>query len=424
MNLLFILIALFLLLFVFLRQRLFLYFFFFCYVWLYNYWWYSDDVVIRAGSLNIYLSDVLILAAAICVLINTLKSSNTHARSKLDTSMILFFIWLVICVLRGVPTWAWSAFGEARFLISSILYFTVAPTITDMTEFRRFLKVSGYIIVCYFIYLMAWRYVIQFQGNIVDLIHSRIMGTDTALNMVCVVIFIVTFWLNEELNRFKTRFVLVAILLTFSILLGARTGIIALSFSLFFTIVVNRQGLKLKPYFFMALTLIMIIITVRYFGLTSQGESLSITEEGGLSFYTEEGRESGTAAWRLSGWETLIWQTINENPILGEGFGGYFDIFDPIFKGVPPHNDWLLIFAKMGLIGLVLFANVVFQFYKIGFNYIKKYNDRLLTVYMKALMSIFLAGLVGGTFFFFFPFMWIVAGLQTALVNATKTNEY
>lgn len=407
----------------FLNQRLFLYFFFFCYVWLYNYWWYSDDVVIRAGSLNIYLSDVLILAAAICVLINTRKSRNTRARSKLDTSMILFFVWLVICILRGVPTWAWSAFGESRFLISSILYFIVAPAITDMTEFRRFLKVSGYIILSYFVYLEAWRYVIQFQGNIIDMIHTRIMGPDTTLNMVCVVIFIVTFWLNEELNRFKTRFLLIAILLTFSILLGARTGIIALLFSLLFTILANRPGLKLKHYCFMVLTLIIIIITARHLGLTLQGESLSM-EEGGLSFFTEEGRESGTTGWRLSGWETLIWQTINENPILGEGFGGYFDLFETIYKGIPPHNDWLLIFAKMGLIGLILFANVVFQFYKIGFNYIKKYSDRLLTVYMKALMSLFLVGLVGGTFFFFFPFMWIVAGLQTALINATKTNEY
>jgi hypothetical protein len=36
---------------------------------------------------------------------------------------------------------------------------------------------------------------------------------------------------------------------------------------------------------------------------------------------------------------------------------------------------------------------------------------------MKALLAIFFIGLVGGTFYGFYPFVWIAAGLQSALVN-------
>jgi hypothetical protein len=73
---------------------------------------------------------------------------------------------------------------------------------------------------------------------------------------------------------------------------------------------------------------------------------------------------SGTLDWRVSGWQTLVSDAIARGPVtvaIGEPFGsgflrtvGYDDT-----TGVQPHNWYVEIFLRLGIIGLMLFAGML-----------------------------------------------------------------
>jgi len=400
-------------------QRLLVYAFIVGYFWFYDYWWYTETPIIDIG-VNIYLSDIFTIVALLSTIIITLKERDHIAfHSDFGAALVLFISWIVICVIRGLPTWTMSAVGESRFLMSSLIYFPIVYSIRNMEQFEKILKFISILIISYIIYLQTWRFFVQYGEDFSAMFQSRLMGADTALNVVCLFLFCLVFLLDGSLGHLRNRFLILGLFCVALIPFGARTSWVALAGSTLLAFFLTIKKFTFKKYIVFISIVVLFIGYLFYSGLLSPGGIMDLESETGLGFLKADKRLEGTSSWRLMGWEALLTKYISESPILGDGFGAYFDLFAMEFKGVPPHNDWLLIFAKMGLLGLSLFFSLVFFFYRSGFNFINEARSALDISYMKALLCIFLAGLIGGLFFFFFPFMWIALGLQTALINIT-----
>jgi hypothetical protein len=402
-------------------KRPVLYLYFFIYIWLNNYWWYSDELFLYLG-INIYISDILIAAVSLSTLLEYLKKHEDTPPSTVTQAMVFFLLWFAVCVIRGFISYEWSAIGESRFLLPSILYLSFAYLIKDMKQLKNFLLFACWMIALDFVYLQTWRYFYQFEGNLGEMFSSRLMGADTVLNIVMVSIFSLTFLYNKSLIKYKGLWLILFVLCAFSVPFGARTGWVSFVLSIILVIILSTSRMNIQKYLYSCLFMGLFVVVLWHSGIFAPSARLDIYSEKGLGFVMEEHRGEGTTAWRIMGWENLIWQTIRGNLFLGDGFGGYYDIFSIDFKGVPPHSEWLIIFAKTGVIGLLLFILVIIRSFTVGLKFIRETTDEEAQSYMKALLCTFFAGLVAGTFFFFFPTMWISLGLQTALINIKGKN--
>ena len=66
-------------------------------------------------------------------------------------------------------------------------------------------------------------------------------------------------------------------------------------------------------------------------------------------------RDDSTGSWRYYVQYNAFTQGL-EKPVFGEGYGGYFAFYVPEFRTtveLPPHNIFLFLFLKSGLIGVI-----------------------------------------------------------------------
>jgi O-antigen ligase len=72
-----------------------------------------------------------------------------------------------------------------------------------------------------------------------------------------------------------------------------------------------------------------------------------------------------TTAWRLYVWEAQL-QTIRVHPIVGQGFGGYFDAYIPELDqrtDIFPHSLYVLTAVKVGFIGLAVMITAGYRMF-------------------------------------------------------------
>lgn len=408
------------------KPKLYFYLFLFAYVCFYEFFSYSHTPFFNFG-IKLYLGDIFFIGFIFSIIYFRRHQKKNKKRSALDNAIIFYCAWIVICVLRGIPVWGASALGEARFVMWVFIYFPVMRIFNDLEKLNALLKYILYLVVGYSFYFLTYRFFVQFERDFSIMIQSRLFGADLSLILAAIFVFSFSIYLS---NIKKNRLFLIAIMIfcVISIFTGARTGMVAWSISTSFLILVylKKPHLFIKPAFIvLALSTISILFYLNPFSVES-GINSRILASYGTSERTgfinlvgpNQNWEVDTASWRMIGWENLINQTIKEHPIFGDGFGAYYDLYESEMKGVPPHNDFLVIFSKMGFIGLILLLNILIQFYRSSFNFLKQSSYAIMKVYVRGLMAVFMAGLIGGLFFGFFPFIWIAVGLQGCIINS------
>jgi O-antigen ligase len=132
--------------------------------------------------------------------------------------------------------------------------------------------------------------------------------------------------------------------------------------------------------------------------------------------------EDPTGSWRFYGWRWEM-EKIFSNPfwvLIGQGFGGYYEWFfsyhDEIIR-TAPHNFYVQLWSKMGLLGLGLFCAAFFSFYVQAFRFLRRSRNDLhrsvIMVFMLSLLSA-LAAMVAGHA----PAgVWVLAALGTTLTR-------
>jgi O-antigen ligase len=148
-----------------------------------------------------------------------------------------------------------------------------------------------------------------------------------------------------------------------------------------------------------------------------------------LSTLTPE--KDPNSAHRMVMWSQILYRTAKQ-PVLGEGFGPPFSVFsgwkfyDYTERRLHPHNSFLWILNRMGIIGFGVFCFLILKFYSSGIRAYRRMNAGKYKAYLLAFLSshfsiaifaffnVVLEGPSMGIFF------WIVMGLTTALINMDK----
>ena len=403
------------------QQQVLVQSFIFAYIFLIDYFAYSPSRLLNIGF-NFYLGDAFIILFLGSTFIITIIERNHPAfHSPVGITIVLYVTWILISVVRGIPEYGHSAIGESRFVVIWMCpYFAVIYGIRNLRQAESLMKLFLALSLVYIAYSLIWRMSVDLQGDLEILLRSRLFGADVAVALASIFVFFLSMLISGSVTRHKSIVVGLMVICGLLMPFCARTGWVAMLISTAFVLVAwgGRSRLRnLAFVLFVALTVAGIIIQLGLFG---PGSRLDPTSEMGLGFVSTDvlHREGvGTSEWRIEGWMRLIRQTVATDPIFGQAFGGYYDIFDSKFEGVPPHNEWLIIFSKMGVVGLLLFAAVILRFYRAGFQYLRRQSDTLRIGYMRGFLAVFFAALVGGAFFEFLPLLWIAAGLQSVLLD-------
>ncbi|MFZ5559576.1 MAG: O-antigen ligase family protein [Patescibacteria group bacterium] len=192
---------------------------------------------------------------------------------------------------------------------------------------------------------------------------------------------------------------LLLIILFFTKSFGAWLGVLgALIFWL--TVYLFRTKNKKIILFFLALTLILIVILV-YFKINS-----------------DQGRRSFNS--RLEIWQKA-WQVFRDYPVIGIGPGTFQDYFPAYPRwGVPqPHNLYLAFLLQTGIIGFIGFIWLLAWFFWMGF---KIYNLKFTIftiIVMSAMIYILVHGLVDTTYWKndLSVMFWLIIGMMVVLKN-------
>lgn len=388
--------------------------------WFYNDWSYTEKPLASIGY-NIYWSDLFIALIVLGTLLSIIVNKGHEAfRSKLGIAVSLYLGWIFFEILRGIPTWGGSALGESRFVILVCIYFPLVHSIKTITQFKRFINFYFLTILSYIVYVELGRFFIQFDGNLGLMLQSRLMGADLALLAASVFVFCLAFLLDGNIKKYKAFFLSVMIFLGILLPLGARTGFVAWLIGIGFVLIRKYKTALFRPR--LSFIFVALVLGVFYWNAInlSPEQVWNSTSIQTFIFPQEQEVGEGTTGWRLAGWSILLNKTLEGNIIFGEGLGGYYDLFSATEKGAPPHNEWLIVFNKLGLIGIILLLYLIGQFYKTGIEFMRSEPNSELKTYMEGLFAVFLIGLIGGVFFGFFPFVWVIVGLQSCLIAVAK----
>ena len=190
--------------------------------------------------------------------------------------------------------------------------------------------------------------------------------------------YIVIFSLDAK-NRYCYQNALLVILLILFVsniifLSESRSGFVA-SFILALTLtacVSITAGYKINVCRAGVMGIVLVIIAI---GLGLMSERVTSSIDQFFAYLSAESIEESSVSMRLWLWEIGL-LVVFEHPLIGTGAGNYANVFFNIvqshvhpgdwryLKSDDPHNMYLLIWGEYGLIGLILFLNIILQILK------------------------------------------------------------
>jgi len=143
-----------------------------------------------------------------------------------------------------------------------------------------------------------------------------------------------------------------------------------------------------------------------------------------------------TANWRFEFWQQALEKGSRFHPAFGTGFGkgyGFTGRFAGVYLpkttgfGVDshlafPHNGYITVFYKMGLVGIVFFLAINLYFFLEGLKFLKRSTDPFKKHLMLTILACFVFWHIMSSFFVVLEsphmaiFLWITIGLGLSLI--------
>jgi O-antigen ligase len=143
-----------------------------------------------------------------------------------------------------------------------------------------------------------------------------------------------------------------------------------------------------------------------------------VLERGGELFQLNETYNT-TWTWRIAKWKEQLLR-VAATPFTGIGFGGYWGLSElPGDVGISPHNLYVLILVKLGLIGLGLYLGIIFLVFgqlSHGLNLLKKNQDPESVVLISGITAL-IGSHIYGLAYAFNDYSLIYIGLAMAVVR-------
>jgi O-antigen ligase/Flp pilus assembly protein TadD len=370
----------------------------------------------------------------------------TWNKNKLNLPVYFFIIILSFSLM--ISNAKRVSFGDYIIFISYIiLYFTIINVINQKKEFNSFIKIFSITSFLVSIYALIHYYGLDPYFSEINQITSTIGQKNWISNYLAMIFPIIfSYYLLEKIRKNKVIYYLLLSILYATLMICQSRGIwISISLTLIFAIYIIIKFNLLKIFqenkkWLVLLLVTFLIITIIYSTDNPLEKSEITVTERAISTFDEQ---DPSLNMHLLTWNATI-NMIKEKPLFGSGIGtfkmNYLDYQAEFLKNNPnyieysgkareAHNEYLQIWAELGIIGLGIFIGIILTFFNLIKNYLKKIDDN------KDKMIVF--GLVLGiTCFlihclFTFPFhvpvlgstFFILLGLTVVYINGFGFNE-
>jgi hypothetical protein len=382
---------------------------------------------IKIEESNIYVTEIVLIATWILVFLRkAIIKEMLFKNSPLNLLFLFYYAIGLLCLFRGIFDFGLEAVRHSVIVYYSLFYFLILELITDPHQLERFLKCS--LIASTVALLVIFYNFVSGLGFQTSTEVKRYGANIGALSLA----FCFFFWLSLSIFKVKSKaksflniFVPLQIFAAV-FLIQHRALLLAIVGGLVFIFALINKAHRFK-YIVFALCGLLLILSIDYFsGVLSTNILVKGTLERASTILTP--KEDPNSFHRMAMWSEVLGRT-TEKPLLGEGFGPPFSMFfgskfyDYSETRLLPHNSFLWILNRMGVVGFGIFFFLILKFYLTAIKAYKSMNPGKFKAYMLALISchvcisiyaffnVVLEGPYMGIFF------WIIMGLVMVLIN-------
>ena len=361
--------------------------------------------------------------------------------------------FITICTLSLI--WSNNFFVSLKelplFLAGPLLYFVITNNIYAERQISRILNILLLIGGLFGIYGILQYRGIDFSFWIRNIGRQQVFGLFGNVNFFAEYLIIplpiaVSLFFASQ-NRFKKILLLIAILAmgTSLIVTFTRSSYLGFGISLIFmaTLFITLQDksfVKENKKLFIIILAAIIIITLLFVIPNPLNKSGTVIYKIKSRISISQLNQSFSISSRISNWKftTLM---IKDNPILGSGIGTYKynslryqarfleqgqnrSIYPYVFA-TKTHNEYLQLWAELGIVGLGIFIWLIISYFYYGLRFIKRVKNRYKQGIIIGLMGAVVAVLFDGIFGFplHLPATIVLFWLALALTIVTINSE-
>jgi len=340
---------------------------------------------------------LIMLAIWLVKIINT--EEHSYQKTKLNLLIILFILVLITFVLISEAKII-SLKDFIIFFSYFFIFFLIINNIDKGKTFNSFINLLFIISSLISIYTIIQYYGIDPYLSDLHSLTSTI-GQKNWISNYLAMIFPVLFsyFLSEKTRKKIIYFFLLSILYVTLMICQSRGIWISISITVILAIYIIfklkfYEIFKINKKWLFLLLITFLIITIIYSTDNPLNKSAITVPQRAISTFDEQDPSINT---RLLIWKTTF-EMIKDNPLLGSGVGtfkmNYLDYQAEFLKDNPyyikysgkageAHNEYLQLWAELGIIGLGLFLLIFYFFYKTIFDFYKKnknIKDRTITL--------------------------------------------
>lgn len=333
------------------------------------------------------LFTVILFSIFLMKILNTGKYSLK--KTKLELPLILFTLVLVLSLFISEAK-AVSLQDFMMFLSYILLFFLIINNLNKKANFNSFIHLFFIISSLVSIYTIMQYY--GFDPYLSDLHElTSTIGQKNWISNYLAMIFPVLFSYFLLEKRIKNRilyFILLSILYATLMICQSRGIWISISFTVILAIYIIIKFkfceiFKRNKKWLFLLLITFLVITIIYSTDNPLNKSAITVPQRAMSTFDEQDPSINT---RLLIWKTTL-EMIIDRPIFGSGIGtfemNYLNYQAEFLKNNPyyikysvkageAHNEYLQMWAEIGIIGLGIFIGVILMFYGLIIDYLKK----------------------------------------------------
>jgi len=333
------------------------------------------------GGMNVYYGDIfffMILAAALWAFMA--RGNVRRWLQPVTAWYMLFLAWLAVAVVWGWRVYGYRAFGESRYVLPFFAFFIPYVLLAgrqggNPALVGQYVRMTTTVaaaaallfLLCSLVYGKPFYFSATHLKNQELWVH-KIISSDQSFHIFLLAMFI--FYLSFSRKRFFTLPKLVfSLTLLIALPVHNRTALISLFVAFLFLLVLGKRPREMvfacaSVAVIFALLKVVPAIEQFYYPVQSRQQASAPSRQQASApgrqtapdLNAERVKGVTTGYWRFFLNKAALRQAL-QKPLFGWHLGGYFAFFIPETKAtitLPPHNQYIMILLKTGVIGLAL----------------------------------------------------------------------
>jgi O-antigen ligase len=380
----------------------------------------------------IYWIDIIYFITGLCV-IKYIRKLDYSGFNKSDYLYLIFLGWLIFEVIRGFTLHGFRSLGESRYIASLYMCFIPMTLIEKGKDFNNeniykvlenTIYISGIAGFLVFIieYVNGGRYFIaqlntELLSGLEDARGIRYLDVYHVFNILILAVYLILRMdYKGKINIWDT--ILAMMLIIAALVSQGRTSIISIGIS-FLILLSLKSSMKALIKTIVFIGIVICIFKILFPGVS---EMLFMISSDILTFFKPQNDITGTVFWR---WAVNIaaYEQAFQTFWLGQAYGGYFSFDVPLISSepitFPPHNMYIIIFLKAGIIGIIL---MLASLCVIVFNLFKSYkiieHNKSFNLYLSLIIVVIISQIPFGFAYNFVQSFGLYYGFSVILVKS------